>query len=204
MLSRVNFGQPVQTRSPNRVGCPAEPAVDSNQPHRQPTLCCRRGWATRKFSTIRRFSQSFTPALHEHGLDGECISHVQGDRAAAQQHRHHATIQDGIDLDTLGALAVLDRQGWRYTTVESWSRKVVKYIHGSQPLFGLEPVAAAMELLVNAPAYSEEPILYIKDRGILQDITKHPIEVPDGERDRMFRTKRVSYAFLTSRIASSE
>ncbi len=109
-----------------------------------------------------------------------------------------AAIADRIDLKTLGTLAVLDRQGWRYTTVESWSRKVVKQVHGAQPLFGLDPVAAAMELLVNAPAYLDRPILYIKDLGLLQDITKHPIEVADDELDRMFDTKRVSYAFLTS------
>ncbi|MCG8405092.1 MAG: cytochrome c biogenesis protein CcsA [Phycisphaerales bacterium] len=109
-----------------------------------------------------------------------------------------AAIQDDIDVEALGTMAILDQAGWRYTTVESWSRKVKGAIYGSKDFYNLDPVVAAMELMINTPAYHDLPVIYVKDKGILKDITKHPIQVSDEQAEKIFKSRRVSYRFLTS------
>jgi ABC-type transport system involved in cytochrome c biogenesis permease subunit len=107
-------------------------------------------------------------------------------------------IQGEIDIGTLGRLAMLDNNSWRYSTVDSWSRKVVNEIYGPGAFEGLDPVVAAIELLFNAEAYNDRPVLFVKDLGVLRDLTKHPIVVTDAERKSIYKNKRVSYGFLMS------
>ncbi len=71
-------------------------------------------------------------------------------------------------------------------------------VHGSKAFYGLDPVVAAMELIFNTEAYHDLPVLYIKDKGILRDLTKYPIEVTEEQRRRIFKSRSVSYRFLTS------
>ncbi len=107
-----------------------------------------------------------------------------------------AAVQSDIDLSRLGSLAMLDKNAWRYTTVDSWARRVMMEMYGSKPLFGLDPVAAAMEIVFNRTSYDDMPILYVKDRGLLRDLAKHPIKISDEEIERMFKTKHISYDFF--------
>lgn len=107
-------------------------------------------------------------------------------------------IQNQIDLATLGQLAMLDNRSWRYSTVDSWSRKVVLDIYGPGKFEGLDPVVAAMELLFNADAYNDRPVLFVKDIGVLRDLTKHPISVSEAERKQIYKLKRVSHDFIMS------
>lgn len=113
-----------------------------------------------------------------------------------------AAIQDQIDLEALGTIGILDQAGWRHSTVESWSRKVKGYIYGSRSFYDLDPVVAVIELMINPSAYRDHPIIYIKDKGILRDITKHPIQISDEEAEKIFKSRRVSYQFLTSPLVT--
>ncbi|MFQ5428970.1 MAG: cytochrome c biogenesis protein [Phycisphaerae bacterium] len=125
---------------------------------------------------------------------------VRGVRAegAAEPAADLAAVQDQIHLKKLGAIAILDRAGWRHTTVESWSRKVMRTIYGSRPFYGLDPVAAAMELMLNPEPYQDLPIIYVKDRGILKDLTTEPIELSEEEARALLKSRHVTYRFLTS------
>lgn len=107
-----------------------------------------------------------------------------------------AAIQSQIDLDRLGALAL--QHGWRYSTMDSWARDAVKSVHGAKPLFGLDPVVAAIELMFNEQAYHDQPIIYIKDRPVLKELTAHPIQLSDKERSRIIKTGMVSFDFLAT------
>lgn len=111
-------------------------------------------------------------------------------------------IQDQIDVETLGSLALLHGTANRFSTVDSWARDAMLNTYGPKTFHGLDPVVAAIELMTNAPAYHDEPVIYVKDKGILRDLTKHPIEVSDADRRRMFKSRRVSYTFLTSPAVS--
>ncbi|MBX3395844.1 MAG: cytochrome c biogenesis protein CcsA [Phycisphaerae bacterium] len=111
-------------------------------------------------------------------------------------------IQDRVDVRALGLLPMLDNNSWRYSTVDSWSRKVVQAIYGPGDFEGLDPVVAAMELLFNVGAYHDQPVLYVKDLGVLRDLTKYPIEVSDGQRRQILKSKRISYDFFTSPAVS--
>jgi len=107
-------------------------------------------------------------------------------------------IQDQIDVETLGSLALLHGSANRFSTVDSWARDAMRNTYGPKSFHGLDPVVAAIELMTNAQSYHDEPVIYVKDKGILRDLTKYPIEISDDERHNMFRTRRVSYTFLTS------
>ena len=109
-----------------------------------------------------------------------------------------AAIQGKIDVKTLGTIAILDRPGWRFTIVDSWARKALRTLHGSTSLYGLDPVVATMELMLNGAAYEDKPIIYVKDKGILHDLTKYPIEVSQAQRKRLYKSRRISHEFLTS------
>lgn len=111
-------------------------------------------------------------------------------------------IQDKIDVKTFGAMAVLDQPGWRYSTVDSWSRRVVHAIHGPKKFEGLDPVVAAMELMFNGAAYQDDNIIYVKDIGILKDITSYPVELSDAEKRDIYKSGYVSYHFLTSPLVA--
>jgi cytochrome c-type biogenesis protein CcsB len=111
-------------------------------------------------------------------------------------------IQDQIDVETLGSLALLDRSANRFSTVDSWARDAMRNTYGPDAFHGLDPVVAAIELMTNPQAYHDEPVIYVKDKGILRDLTKHPIEVSDDDRRGMFKSRRVSYTFLTSPAVS--
>jgi ABC-type transport system involved in cytochrome c biogenesis permease subunit len=116
---------------------------------------------------------------------------------AAETHQPAAeilAIQGQIDVARLGRLAL--QHNWRYSTVDSWARDAVKSIHGSKALFGLDPVAAAMELMFNSAAHHGEPVIYIKDGAIRRDLTAHPVQLSESERARICETGRVSYEFL--------
>lgn len=114
------------------------------------------------------------------------------------------SIQDQIDIQRLGALAT--QYSWRYSTVDSWARDAVKNIHGpaaGKPgLFGLDPVVAAFELLFNGDAYDHEPILFIKDRALRQELTADPVPIDEKEHARILRTGMVSHAFLSLPVVS--
>lgn len=105
-------------------------------------------------------------------------------------------IEKDIDIQKLGAIAMLDNNAWRYTTIESWARKTMRTMHGDISLEGLDPVVSAMEIMFNQRAYIDQPIIYVKDRGVLKDLTKHPIAVSQEEAARMYKQRRVSYEFL--------
>ena len=105
-------------------------------------------------------------------------------------------IEKDIDIEKLGAIAMLDNNAWRYTTVESWARKTMRTMHGSTSLGGLDPVVSAMEVMFNQKAYTDQPVIYVKDRGVLKDLTKHPIQISDEDAERMFRERHVSWDFL--------
>jgi len=107
-------------------------------------------------------------------------------------------VQDQIDIEALGTLPILDNNSWRYSTVDSWSRKVLQTIYGSTKFQDLDPVVAAVELMFNVEAYRDERVLYVKDLGLLQDLTKHPIPITDDERKAIYKAKRVSYNHLAS------
>lgn len=106
-------------------------------------------------------------------------------------------IEGQIDVDKLGAIAMLDNKAWRFTTIESWARKTMRTMHGSISLGGLDPVVSAMELMFNGKDYLDQPVIYVKDKVILKDLTKYPIKVPPAEARRMYNERRVSYKFLT-------
>lgn len=105
-------------------------------------------------------------------------------------------IEKDINIQKLGAIAMLDNNAWRYTTVESWARKTMRTMHGSISLDGLDPVVSAMEIMFNQRAYADQPVIYVKDRGVLKDLTKHPIQVSEEEAERMFKKRHVSFDFL--------
>ncbi|MBK8267561.1 MAG: hypothetical protein IPK83_04355 [Planctomycetes bacterium] len=130
------------------------------------------------------------------------IAAISMDAPASEQAPSPAAslrdIQNQIDIGTLGRLAMLDNNSWRYSTVDSWSRKMVGEIYGPGTFEGLDPVAAAIELLFNADAYNDRPLLYVKDLGVLRDLTMHPIAVTDDERSQIYKSKRVSHDFITS------
>ncbi|HPF38455.1 MAG TPA: cytochrome c biogenesis protein CcsA [Phycisphaerae bacterium] len=105
-------------------------------------------------------------------------------------------IEKDIDVEKLGAIAMLDNNAWRYTTVESWARKTMRTMHGSVSLEGLDPVVSAMEMMFNQRAYLDQPVIFVKDRGVLKDLTKHPIKVSDEESERMYKQRCISYEFF--------
>lgn len=105
-------------------------------------------------------------------------------------------IEGQIEIQKLGVIAMLDNNAWRYTTVESWARKTMRAMHGSVSLEGLDPVVSAMEIMFNQPAYNDQPVIFVKDRAILKDLTKHPIKVSAAEAERMYNDRRVSWDFL--------
>ncbi len=105
-------------------------------------------------------------------------------------------IQNQIDIHAIGLLPMIDNNSWRYSTIDSWSRKVVNEIYGPRKFFGLDPVVAAMELMFNGDAYRDTPIIYVKDLGILQDLTKHPIQITKEEQRRIYKDRRVSPTYL--------
>lgn len=114
-------------------------------------------------------------------------------------------IEEKIDVPSLGALAT--QYSWRYATVDSWARDAVKTIHGPKPLYGLDPVVAAFELLFNEHAYDKDPIIFIKDRALRTELTAHPVPISDEEQLRIIRDGMVSREFLalpqvTERIES--
>ncbi len=113
-------------------------------------------------------------------------------------------IQSRIDVERLGALAT--QYSWRYSTVESWARDAVKNIHGprsSKPgLYDLDPVIAAFELIFNGDAYDHEPIIFIKDRALRQELTADPVPIDEAEQSRIIRTGMVSHAFLSLPVVS--
>ena len=115
---------------------------------------------------------------------------------APQAAQALAAIESQIDLQTLRSLAI--QHSWRYSTIDSWARDAVKSVHGAKPLFGLDPVVAAVELMFNVNAYHDQPIIYIKDRALLKELTAHPIKVTDEEQSRIVKTGMVSFDFLAS------
>jgi len=118
------------------------------------------------------------------------------DDKVPESARSLAAIQTQIDLQTLGSLAL--QHSWRYSTVDSWARDAVKGVHGAKPLFGLDPIASAVELMFNAGAYHDQPILFVKDGALLKELTAHPVKLTDEEQSRILRTGMVSFDFLSS------
>lgn len=106
-------------------------------------------------------------------------------------------IEKDIDIEAIGRIGMLNNRAWRFTTVDSWARRSIRMMYGKESLLGLDPVVSAMEIMFNADAYVDRNIIYIKDRGIVKDLTKHPIQVNDEEAQRMLSERRVSFAFLS-------
>lgn len=127
-----------------------------------------------------------------------CLVGLAASRAAAEEPAAGggdlAAIQGKIDLDTLGMLVL--QHHWRYSTIESWARDSMKAVHGSKPWDGLEPVVAAVELVLNREAHDDEPVIYIKDRPLRKQLTAHPIRVSEAERKRILKTGMVARSFF--------
>jgi ABC-type transport system involved in cytochrome c biogenesis permease subunit len=105
-------------------------------------------------------------------------------------------LADKTDLARIERLSL--QHQWRYSTVDSWARDAIKSVHGAGRLFDVDPVAAAIELMFNASTYHTEPVIYVKDKAILRELTAFPVVVSPEERRRMFSTGMVSYDFLGS------
>lgn len=103
-------------------------------------------------------------------------------------------IQSQLKLADFGLLTV--QYANRYQTIEAWARDVVKSIHGSTALDGLDPIVGALEVVFNARAHVDRDVIFIKDFGIRNDLTAHPVMLTRAEQDRIRRTGLVSYRFI--------
>jgi len=136
------------------------------------------------------------------GFDAHGHAQPPADEATAQRAAESlAAIQSQIDVKRLGAIVL--QHSWRYATVDSWARDAMKTIHGSKPLYGLDPVVAAMELMFNAPAYRAAPILFVKDKVLLADLTAFPVPITDDARMDLFRRGTVSLDFVRSPMVAA-
>jgi len=125
-----------------------------------------------------------TPLIADDAIDNDPIASLKA-------------VEKDIDIEAIGRIGMLNNRAWRFTTIDSWARRSIRTMYGDESLLGLDPVVSAMEIMFNADAYIDRNIIYIKDRGIIKDLTKHPIHVSDEEAQRMLRERRVSFAFLS-------
>lgn len=98
-------------------------------------------------------------------------------------------LDQAIDWSQMKLLAV--QHGGRYKTFTSYTREVMADLTGSEHLPGLSPYASALEWMFNSEAYSDVPIIRIKDVGIRMHLSAHmQPETRRRVRDDGFMTPR--------------
>jgi len=147
------------------------------------------GWLAPSTARAQEPAPSATASPETHAA-----ASAAADSEGAQAVQSLGRIVPQLDLKAFGLLVV--QHNSRYQTVEAWARDVVKSVHGSTDLDGLDPIAAALELSFNADAHIDRDILYIKEMGVRHDLTSYPVSLPEQEQNRIRRTGMVSYRFL--------
>jgi len=104
-------------------------------------------------------------------------------------------IESKIDTQTLGAVVV--QYNARFSSLEAWARDHTERVAGAgNRLMGLQPAVAAIEMMFNSGAYADEPLIYVKDRGIRLHLTSSKTKLTDDERRRIMHQGLVSRGFL--------
>lgn len=98
-------------------------------------------------------------------VGGPIASPAAGQTAPAAPVRPSATELDAkLNWERAALIAVQD--GGRYKTLDSFAREWMSALTGKQSLAGLSPLASLFEWTFNSDAYADEPIVYIRDRGL--------------------------------------
>ena len=85
----------------------------------------------------------------------------------------------------------------RFSSLEASAHDNTERVAGAgNRLMGLQPTVAAIEMMFNSAAYGDEPLIYIKDRGVRQHLTSSKAHLTDDERNRILRQGLVARAFL--------
>lgn len=142
------------------------------------------------------FTAAFLPALAVLFFAAQAAPASEEKAPAGSPADSIRAIQGEIDLHAIGLIPMIDNNAWRYSTTDSWARKAVGEIYGPRDFYDLDPVLAAMEIMFNGGAYRDEPIIFVKDLGVLRDLTKHPIQITDAQRDEIYKSRHVSPGYL--------
>lgn len=144
----------------------------------------------------RAFAQADDPhagmnmdAVHSHA-HAPPADLMQGAKAFASLKE----MEPKLKLDAFRLLVV--QHAGRYQTVEAWARDVVKTIHGSDRMEGVDPVTAALEIMFNRRAHDDQNLIRVKELGLRCDISAHPVQVSDAEAKRIRTTGMVSFNYL--------
>ncbi len=92
-------------------------------------------------------------------------------------------IDQAVDWSQAELIVVQD--AGRYKTLDSFARECMAAMYGQDSLPGLTPVASLFEWLFNSDAYSDAPVIRIKDRGLRIHFSTH---LPEKDRQRIVDT----------------
>lgn len=82
-----------------------------------------------------------------------------------------AQLDKRIDWREARLIAVQD--AGRYKTLDSFARESMSAMYGRECLPGLSPLASLLEWLFNRPAYADEPVVRIRDKGLRIHFSTH-------------------------------
>ncbi len=113
-----------------------------------------------------------------------------------------STLAIGLDRqirwDNARQLAVQDDQ--RNKTLDSFAREKMMAMTGRDHLPGLSPMASLFEWLFNWRAYADEPLVYVKDKGLRIEFG---LILPPSDRDYVTRTGRFSLRQIADRAIAA-
>lgn len=129
-------------------------------------------------------------------LSGVVLAQADAGAAAAgatAARESAATLDRQLDWSRARLIAVQD--GGRYKTLESFAREWMTNMTGKQHLPELSPLASLFEWLFNRNAYFDEPLIYIKDRGLRLHFGAH---LPEAARQRVLARGLMTLREFTS------
>jgi ABC-type transport system involved in cytochrome c biogenesis permease subunit len=116
-----------------------------------------------------------------------------GGESATTAREAAAALDDQINWEQTRLIAVQD--SGRYKTLDSFAREWMAKMTGKAHLPGLSPLASMFEWLFNREPYADEPLIYIKDRGLRIHFGSH---LPAAARQRVLSQGMMTLREFTS------
>ncbi|MEW6199000.1 MAG: cytochrome c biogenesis protein CcsA [Planctomycetota bacterium] len=104
----------------------------------------------------------------------------QASEAAARVDRH-------IDWSRARLIAIQD--SGRYKTLDSFARESLAAMTGREHLPGLSPLASLLDWLFRRDAYTDTPVIAVRNAGLLARMVR---PLSEDQRERIIKTKRLT------------
>ncbi|MGE3182277.1 MAG: cytochrome c biogenesis protein CcsA [Phycisphaerae bacterium] len=101
-----------------------------------------------------------------------------------------ATIELDRALDWKQARLISVQDNGRYKTLDSFAREAMTTMYGREHFPGCSPLASLFDWLFRSNAYADEPVVYIRDKGLRIHFSAH---MPATERERIVRTGYLAF-----------